>query len=310
MEKNLTAKTWQIDTIDELKAFRDEVNAGNSFAGWTITLGDDIDISGENWIPIGNVVNSFQGTFDGDDYTITGLTIDNSKLAYAGFFGYIDAGCVRNITFEDVEINAGSYVGTVAGYTNATYDDCVIENIFVEGCVQITGGDAVGGIIGGGDATLRDVVIDVTENDEDFVSFILGTSGDVGGIAGRVIYDTNYDKDTKEGEQFSGLTSNIDIKGQGTAVHSVGGIFGSAGDNVTVNGPVCTAGTVTGVGIGEEYKDCVGGIVGNYGADVTLTLSQVSPLIDAISGSYVREADGVKVDNYRVNDNIFSGEKP
>ena len=303
MEKNLTAKTWQIDTIDELKAFRDEVNAGNSFAGWTITLGADIDISGENWLPIGNVGNSFQGTFDGADHTITGLTIDNSRLAYAGFFGYVDSGSVQNVTFENVSINAGSYVGTVAGYTNADYSACEFENITVRGCVQITGGAAVGGIIGGGNATLNTVSVEVaTEDDENYTedSFILGTSGDVGGIAGRVT------DDTREGDQFSNLTSNIDVKGQGTAVHSVGGIFGSAGDNVTVNDAACTAGNITADAVGEEYKDFVGGIVGNYGTGVTL--SQVSPQIDAISGTYVQEADGVVVDNDRVNDNIFSGE--
>ena len=38
MEKDLTTMTWRIESVEELKAFRDEVNAGNTFAGWTISL--------------------------------------------------------------------------------------------------------------------------------------------------------------------------------------------------------------------------------------------------------------------------------
>ena len=147
MERNPAAKTWQIDTIEELKAFRDEVNSGKSFSGWTITLGEDIDLSGENWTSIGNVTNSFQGTFDGDGHIISGLTINNATLDYAGFFGFIDAGSVNDVIFENVTINARNYVGTVVGYTNAEYGDCVISNVTVTGTVQITGGAAVGGLI-------------------------------------------------------------------------------------------------------------------------------------------------------------------
>lgn len=39
--------TRTISTLEELKAFRDEVNAGNTFKGETIELANDIDLGGE-----------------------------------------------------------------------------------------------------------------------------------------------------------------------------------------------------------------------------------------------------------------------
>ncbi|MBE6385944.1 MAG: hypothetical protein E7048_09835, partial [Lentisphaerae bacterium] len=300
MEKNPTAKTWQIDTIDELKAFRDEVNAGNSFAGWTITLGDDIDISGENWTSIGNVTNSFQGTFDGGGHTISGLTINNATLDYAGFFGFIDAGSVNDVIFENVTINARNYVGTVVGYTNAEYGDCVISNVTVTGTVQITGGAAVGGIAGGGDASLADVTVNATGT----LNGIAGTSGDVGGIIGRA---ENDNKQYNDGEyQYSNLATNINVAGSGAGVNSVGGVIGSADAGIYVDGIACTARSVVADGIAEEGKDCVGGLVGAYGENVTL--NGASLVGTAISGSYVQESDGKEITNKNVVDNFFSGE--
>lgn len=47
----------KIGTVEELKAFRDAVNSGNQYAGKTVKLTADLDLSGEaNWKPIGNLV--------------------------------------------------------------------------------------------------------------------------------------------------------------------------------------------------------------------------------------------------------------
>ena len=300
MEKNLTAKTWQIDTIDELKAFRDEVNSGNTFAGWTITLGKNIDLAGVAWTPIGDVSNSFQGTFDGNGKKIKNMTIVNPNGNYAGFFGFIDAGTVKDVTFENVTISGRNYVGTVAGYTNAEYGPCLISNVTVTGDVQISGGAAVGGIVGGGDAVLSDVEVNASADK----SGILGTSGDVGGIIGRAENDGKTYGDDEW--QYSNLTSNISVAGQGAAVNAVGGVIGSADEGITVNGIVCTAQKVAADGISEAGKDNVGGLVGVYGENVTLLGASVQGAV--ISGSYIKESDGSKAENSDVNDNIFSGE--
>ena len=52
----------EISTVQQLKDFRDAVNAGNNYAGQTVKLAADLDLNGETWIPIGqegtNVANS------------------------------------------------------------------------------------------------------------------------------------------------------------------------------------------------------------------------------------------------------------
>lgn len=73
--------TRTISTLEELKAFRDEVNAGNTFKGETIELANDIDLGGEEWTPIGHYEGgSFNGTFNGNGHTIKGLNIGNQYL--------------------------------------------------------------------------------------------------------------------------------------------------------------------------------------------------------------------------------------
>lgn len=55
-----------------------EVNSfGQTFSGKTIMLENDINLSSHNWVPIGNNGNNytFQGTFDGNNKAISGLTI-------------------------------------------------------------------------------------------------------------------------------------------------------------------------------------------------------------------------------------------
>ena len=58
----------EISTVEQLKEFRDAVNGGNQYAGKTVKLTADLDLSSEsNWTPIGNLVaypgQSFNGTF-------------------------------------------------------------------------------------------------------------------------------------------------------------------------------------------------------------------------------------------------------
>ena len=52
----------EISTVQQLKAFRDAVNAGSNYAGQTVKLTADLDLNGETWSPIGqegtNVANS------------------------------------------------------------------------------------------------------------------------------------------------------------------------------------------------------------------------------------------------------------
>ena len=71
-----------ISTAEGLFYFAKKVNAGNNFAGKTVTLANNIDLNNEKWTPIGiygTQATWFKGTFDGQNHAVTGLKIyDNS----------------------------------------------------------------------------------------------------------------------------------------------------------------------------------------------------------------------------------------
>ena len=115
-----------ISDIDDLKWFRDDVNAGNNYSGKVVKLADSVealDLADEDWTPIGNGTNQFSGSFDGNNKTIKNLTINGSMdynngtgLNYAGLFGYLkNSGSLKNLTIENADVSGCLYVGPLAG---------------------------------------------------------------------------------------------------------------------------------------------------------------------------------------------------
>lgn len=146
-----------ISNLYELKMFRDAVNAGNNYAGKTVTLTDDIDLAGENWTPIGTIdaEHGFMGNFDGQNHKIMNLTITNPELdsdgyAYAGLFGITEGidkdnqNFIKNLTIENVTINTtGHIVAAAIAYPYYT----IVDNVKVCGKISISGGDYTAGVL-------------------------------------------------------------------------------------------------------------------------------------------------------------------
>ncbi|MBR5429220.1 MAG: hypothetical protein IK116_01700, partial [Firmicutes bacterium] len=61
-----------VSTAEGLEAIAEAVNGGETYEGQTITLEADIDLQNEEWTPIGDASNAFEGTFDGQGHAITG----------------------------------------------------------------------------------------------------------------------------------------------------------------------------------------------------------------------------------------------
>ena len=144
---------YQISTADGLKWFRDKVNHATKQADTQICaeLTEDIDLSCEEWTPIGigGVVHwgtpSYSGTFDGKGHTIKNLTIDNSSAQYVGLFGYVYGGTIRNLTVSG-SVKGSGHTGGIAGLANGgTFENCA-NLCEVQG--DSTAGGTTGGIIG------------------------------------------------------------------------------------------------------------------------------------------------------------------
>lgn len=109
------------------------INA-SSTSGWN---------SGAGFIPIGNTSTRFTGEYDGDGYTISGLTIDRSSTDYIGMFGYTNGADIINVTLIDADISGDDKVGALVGYAVNTD----ISNSSSSGTVTGSGAE-VGGLVG------------------------------------------------------------------------------------------------------------------------------------------------------------------
>ena len=211
-----------------------------------ITLTDNIDLTGIDWTPIGtSFSNSYTGTFDGGNHTITGLTVTGSN-DYAGLFGDIDEnGTVKNVVLEGVQItsdNSSGYAGGVAGNSWGTIENCSVSG-------SVSGTTFAGGVVGsqwGGSITGCNS--SATVKGEVYV----------GGIAG----ETNY------GASLTGCyaTGDVTLEIAPTENISGGGVVGFNGGSSIL---ACYAiGNVTSTG-SSTGSVCIGGLLGNNYTAVT-----------------------------------------
>lgn len=149
-------KPFLISTAAELAWFRDHVNENYDNVKSSAKLTADIDLSDfchaaddskieKSWVPIGNSNNKYQGTFDGNNKTITNLYINASQLN-VGLFGCTYEGTIKNLTFEYANVtNTNNYVGVLVG---KAFWGSTLQNIKISNTCQIKGGNYTGGIAG------------------------------------------------------------------------------------------------------------------------------------------------------------------
>lgn len=146
--------TFDVSTVDDLKALNDKLGA--DYDCLSVELKNDIDLTGVDWTPIGtDFNNSFRGVFNGNGYTIKGLTFGDVTASvtdstakeqsytkatseYVGLFGYsVNATFNKlNIDFK-VRLSSDYYVLYVGGLTAYAYGDCNYSEIGVTGNVEL-----------------------------------------------------------------------------------------------------------------------------------------------------------------------------
>ena len=135
--------TYTVTSADGLMNIAKLVNGGKTDINITLTA--DIDLTGKNWTPIGtSFSNKYTGTFDGGGHTIKGLTVTTYDQ-FVGLFGSIgNAGTVKNVMMEDVQITSNrssGFAGGVAGYSDGTIENCSVSG-------SVSGTVYVGGVVG------------------------------------------------------------------------------------------------------------------------------------------------------------------
>ena len=98
----LGANELRIHNASELIDFSDGVNNGVNYSGTTVYLDSDIVFDSslsQQFEPIGNSSYYFQGTFDAQGHTISGLTL-NSSSQHIELFGHWIGAFIKNIVMN------------------------------------------------------------------------------------------------------------------------------------------------------------------------------------------------------------------
>ncbi len=154
---NDTDTTFTLTTAEELAGLAAIVNGGNGLNDKTIKLGADIDLGDNLWTPIGQTgTGYFQGSFDGQNHTISNLFItetnDGTNYA-AGMFGFLDCGMtntIGNFTIDGAVVNGHHWTGAAAGYLSGTLENVTVKNAEIT-CTHANGdacGDKAGAVVG------------------------------------------------------------------------------------------------------------------------------------------------------------------
>lgn len=253
--------SYLIRTASELDNMR--AYAANS-NGVTWKLANDISLAAyckkwgaAGWLPI----DGFNGTFDGDGHTISGLQINRPDRDSAGLFGGVSQGAsFKNVTVtndlaSDHRVIGRNGVGLLVGFLNGG----TIENVSVSG--GVTGNNHVGGLVGYlYNANVKDIDINVSCVGNDYL----------GGLAGY---------------SFAHI-SNATSLGVISGVNGVGGLIGQQPDGGTITN--CGAYNIV-IGRGNYVGGLVGELVGTATGCTTTSIVEGKSNVGGFAGRLINK---------------------
>lgn len=154
---------YEIPDAAALNKLATYVNAGNKCNGLTFKVTKDITFAApvspetSNYTPIGSCadeneaeVGSFQGTFDGANYTISGIRVYQPTGTYIGLFGNSYGATIKNVRLSDCQFTGQAIVGGIVAAEKSSTPKG-IDNCRVDDDVKVTavGKDTDGGFVGG-----------------------------------------------------------------------------------------------------------------------------------------------------------------
>ena len=321
----LSGSTYTVSTKNQLAWVAEQVNVyDNSFAGKTIKLNTNINLAGYIWSPIGfgstdSVYRQFKGTFDFNgkiitnmitsgvyikttdlpealkvNYTAEELTsavvcVDETK---AGLFGYTSAANIISSSgtgFIGTESSDYSFVVSKgnAGALVALADETNISNVTNYARVSSTyssTSNGVAGLVGKTETSVNVTYSNLVNNAFIRYNIIGSGTANAAGIAGYVCTNSvgslTINNCSNNGEVYAPNGSNV------------GGIVGSADNNLAINGVGNYTANHSGTGTVKDNTSTkpdnsatitgnaqVGGIVGK------ITNSSAANIIEAVTNA-------------------------
>ena len=190
--KDATDGYYQIATVNDLywlatsapMNVKAKLTADIKLNGENKVLNDDGSLTSNadtlvKWTPIGTKTKPFTGTFDGYNFTISGLSINDSNKDYVGLFGYVgENGTVKDVTLADSYVSGNERVGGICGYNKGGT---------LQGCHNtgtVSGTQSVGGVCG---ENRNSGIIQKCDN----AGTVSGTEYSIGGVCGVNVANLN-----------------------------------------------------------------------------------------------------------------------
>ena len=238
---------YLITSQTELLAIGTALENGASFLGKHFKVAGTIYCE-QPFVPIGTKAHPFDGTFNGNHYTIP-AEFDTREYNYdsIGLFGYIGkSGVVKNVRVSLTYITSSTYSGGIAGYNAGMIQDCYVAGTFcpiAEHCM-------IGAIAGFNSGTIRSCKSGFYV---EIAPWFGGTTLDVlGGIAGENaggIIESCYSRTSRTfGTTVGGIAGKLRMAGNPSA--RISDCF----TNSTLNGE--TAGYIAGTNDSVPLINC------------------------------------------------------
>ncbi len=238
----------EISTKEELKAFRDDVNSGNTYEGWYIYLTDNITLDiNEEWKPIGyypienttpnaETNKPFKGIFDGKGFIIDNIYINTTDKSQ-GLFGITNGAIIKNIIIgSNSVISGGAATAAIVGYL---YNDSHILNTCNYANVTSLNSD---GMLGGiaGNIYLNCSIENCCNYGKISGSYYIG--GISGNLQTKSTVKNSYNSGEIEGRDYiGGIAGKLQVEATINNCYSIGKIKGEQ--------------SVGGI-LGRIYQDC------------------------------------------------------
>ena len=288
-----------ITKAEELAWFRNEVNSGKN--NICAKIADDVKVidmstvchaadESQNleelsWEPIGNEDIRYEGTFDGNNKTITNLYVNASQY-YKGLFGHTYQSTIKNLTFENANVtNTNKYTEILVG--DARYGS-TLQNIKISNTSQIKGGvDYTGGIAGKLDGNAYNCVNYAMVQGQEDVGGLFGSYSRAGN---SITACANYGKVTASSQIAGGLVGYFDsgtildcanygdVKGTNRVAGMAGFVSQGKIKNVFSYGSICATKSTQDIGMAFGYSSsgATEGMVAYYsGAKQTVNTQEI-----------------------------------
>jgi filamentous hemagglutinin family protein len=274
------------------------INAGGTAGG---------DVWGSaGFIPVGgNDAPGFSGNFNGENYTISGLTINAPSLASIGLFG-VSVGSIANVALTGVNITGGSYEAGALAAEN----DGAVTGSSASGSVT-SPGTFVGGLVGSSNNTMSSDSADVAVTLTGFgnAGGLLGeNSGAVSQSSASGAVTTTF-VGAGEGDIVGGLVGQND-EGTIATSWSNGAVTGNSvlagglvGDNLNTGASISDSYSLGSVVVGANSY--AGGLVGYNETSGQIARSYSASYVSGSGGSSVGGFVGTDISTNGITNSYF-----